>query len=73
MERVRLGVVGTGNIADLNVAGYLQHPDCDVVAVCDVDGDLAAEAAERWGVPRVYTDLDRLLADDEIDAVEVLT
>ena len=73
MDRVRLGVLGAGNIADLNVAGYLQHPQCDVLAVCDVDGDLAKEAAERWGVPKAYTDLDDLLDDPDIDAVEVLT
>ena len=56
-ERVRLGVVGAGNIADMNVAGYLEHPLCDVVAVCDVDEDSAKAAADRWGVPKVYTDL----------------
>ena len=73
MERVRLGVLGAGNIAEMNVAGYLQHPDCDVLAVCDVDADVARDAAERWGVPKVYTDLDAMLADPDIDAVEVLT
>ena len=73
VERVRLGVVGTGNIADMNVAGYLEHPRCDVVAVCDVDEATAKAAAERWGSPTVYTDLDRMLEDPDIDAVEILT
>ncbi len=73
MERVRLGVVGAGNIADLNVAGYLLHPACEVIALCDVNEGAAKEAADRWGVPKVYTDLDRMLADDDVDAVEVLT
>ncbi|MDQ1384465.1 MAG: hypothetical protein QOG65_1844, partial [Actinomycetota bacterium] len=30
-----MGIVGTGNIATLNVPGYLEHEQCDVVAVCD--------------------------------------
>jgi predicted dehydrogenase len=72
-DKIRLGVLGAGNIADMNVAGYLEHPRCDVVAVCDVDQAVAASAAERWGVPRVYHDLGDLLADDSIDAVEILT
>jgi predicted dehydrogenase len=72
-DKVRLGVLGAGNIAEMNVAGYLKHPDCDVLAVCDVDTAVAGEAAERWGVPRVYADVDELLADDDIDAVEILT
>lgn len=72
-DTVRLGVLGAGNIADLNVAGYLAHPRCDVLAVCDVDLEVAKTAAERWGVPRVYGDVEQLLADEDIDAVEVLT
>jgi predicted dehydrogenase len=73
MDRVRMGIVGTGNIAPLNVAGYLAHPQCDIVAVCDAREDKARAMAEQWGVPKVYTDLDALLADDDLDAVEILT
>ena len=70
---IRLGVLGAGNIADLNVAGYVEHPACEVLAVCDVDAKVAQEAATRWGVPRVYSDMADLLADGDIDAVEILT
>jgi predicted dehydrogenase len=72
VERIRIGVVGAGNIADLNVAGYLGHPACDVVAVCDSDGTKAEAAAQRWGVGRTTTRLEDLLELD-IDAVEILT
>jgi predicted dehydrogenase len=73
MERVRLGVVGVGNIAGLNVAGYLEHDRCDVVALCDPREDALERRSREWGVERLYTRLEDLLADDEIDAVEVLT
>jgi predicted dehydrogenase len=73
MERVRIGIVGIGNIAQLNVRGYLSHDNCDVVALCDPREDKATAMAAQWGVPKVYTDLDKLLADDEVDAVEVCT
>jgi predicted dehydrogenase len=73
MDRVRLGVLGAGNIADVHVAGYLTHPRCEIVAVCDVGPGVAEAAASRWGVTRSYTDLDRFLADPDLDAVEVLT
>jgi len=73
MDRLRLGVVGAGNIADLNVAGYLLHPRCDLVAVCDTDMDVAERAAGNWGGARVHRSLADLLDDPSVDAVEVLT
>ena len=73
MEKVRLGIVGVGNVSQLNVPGYLDHPRCDVVALCDSRLERAQVLATKWGVPRVYGLLDDLLSDDEIDAVEILT
>jgi predicted dehydrogenase len=73
MERVRLGIVGVGNISQLNVPGYLEHPNCDVVALCDSNLDRARTLAAAWDVPNVYGSLDDLLADPKIDAVEILT
>jgi predicted dehydrogenase len=72
-QRPGIGVVGAGNIAGLNVKGYVQDPRCDVVAVCDPVAGRAAEAAKRWGAARAYTSLDELLADPGVDAVEILT
>ncbi len=69
----RIGIVGAGNIASLNVAGYLEDGRCEVVAVCDPRKDRADEAALAWGASSVYTELDSLLADPSIDAVELLT
>jgi predicted dehydrogenase len=65
--------VGAGNIASLNVHGYVADPRCDVVAVCDPIDGRAAAAASEWGAPKAFTDLDAMLADPDIDAVEILT
>ncbi len=73
IDRVRMGIVGTGNIAVLNVPGYLEHEQCDVVAVCDPRPEVLERRMAEWGVERGYTDLDALLADDDIDAVEILS
>jgi predicted dehydrogenase len=73
MDRVRLGVVGVGNISSLNVAGYLEHDRCDVVALCDSRPEVLERRSREWNVARTYTDLGAMLADDEVDAVEILT
>jgi predicted dehydrogenase len=44
-------------------------PDAEIVAVCDVREAWAREQAQRFGVPAVFTDFDRMLADAEFDAV----
>jgi predicted dehydrogenase len=72
MDRVRIGIVGVGNIATLNVPGYLAHEQCDVIALCDPRPDVLERRSREWGVDRTYADLDALLADPEIDAVEIL-
>lgn len=73
MDRVRIGIVGVGNIATLNVPGYLAHDRAEVTALCDPRRDVLERRGREWGVERLYAGLDELLADDEIDAVEILT
>lgn len=72
MSPVRAAIVGCGRIADLHILGYGDRPDARVVAVCDTRRELAASRAKAWGVPKVYTDYAALLADPEIDLVELL-
>jgi predicted dehydrogenase len=72
-ETLRVGFVGCGRIADLQCLGYLDHPAAEIHAVCDTDASLARARAEEWGAAQAYTDLDALLADPDVDAVEILT
>lgn len=71
-ERVRVGIVGGGRIADLNVLGWLEHPAGEITAVCDVDDATRIRRASQWGC-RAYAQLDEMLADPTVDAVEILT
>lgn len=72
MDLVRMGIIGGGRISDLNILGYLDHPRCKVVAVCDVNEEILARRKKEWGADKAYTDYRKLLADPEIDAVEIL-
>jgi predicted dehydrogenase len=70
---LRIGIVGVGNIATLNVPGYLAHDDCEVVALCDPRQEVLDRRGSEWSVDRCYTSIDDLLADDAVDAVEILS
>jgi predicted dehydrogenase len=74
VERLRVGIVGTGRISDLHAAEYVANPASEIVAVCDVDPEAALARARSWGASpeRAYADWRELLADDSLDAVEIL-
>ncbi len=74
IERAGIGFIGAGRISDLHAIEYLANTGADIVAICDVDGELARGRAAAWGLAdaRVYTDHRELLADPRVDAVEVL-
>ena len=72
--RVRVGLVGTGVIAQVMHLHYLTElaDRYEVAAICDLDADGARACAERYGVPAAFTDWRDLLGHP-LDAVMVLT
>jgi predicted dehydrogenase len=71
MENVRVGMIGAGQIAVFTSREFRRHPDCTVVAVADPNDARAAELAGMVRAERAYTDVDQLLARDDLDAVYV--
>ncbi len=72
-DSIGVGFLGCGRIADLQCLGYLDHPHARIAAVCDLDAELAHRRAAEWGAARVHSDVDALLADPDVDLVEILT
>jgi predicted dehydrogenase len=72
MDKVKAAIVGCGRISDLHEIGYRQRDDAAIVAVCDTNKKRAKNKAEAWGVAKVFTDFDLLLADPEVNLVELL-
>ena len=74
MTKVRVGLVGTGVIAQVMHLHYLAElaDRFEVAAVCDLDGESARACAERYGIPAAFTDWRELVAHP-LDAVMVLT
>lgn len=72
-SKLRVALVGCGQIADAHLQEIRKLPSATVVAVCDRHIDLARQAAARFGVPAVYDDLDRMLSDVRPDVLHVTT
>ena len=70
-DKVRLGIIGTGQIGKRHVQTYQQIEAAELVAVADIDQTEARRVADQYQIPHVYADFRQLLARDDIEAVDV--
>ena len=72
---LRVGIIGCGDIANLNVLGYLRSQETELVAVSDNDLKIAGKKLERWGLRTVpiYEDYKKMIDREDLDIVEILT
>ncbi|OPA80544.1 oxidoreductase [Paenibacillus selenitireducens] len=71
MERVRIGIIGVGQIGKVHLNEYADMESVEVVAVCDVNEQEVRRVAEKFNIPNVYTDYHEMLQRDDIHAVDV--
>ncbi len=74
MSKLKIAVIGVGNISENHIKGYLTHPEVELYAFCDINKDTLEKKGEKHGVTRLYTDEATMLKElPEIDAVSVCT
>ena len=73
MNAFRIAIIGAGVWGDTHAAIYREHPLVEPVAICDKNEQRARALAEKYGLPRVYTDVDDLLQDGDFEAVSIVT
>ena len=74
-DRLKVGVVGAGVIAQVMHLNYLRELSdrFETVALCDISTENVANNADRYDIPKRYTDWREMLKDADIDAVFILT
>jgi predicted dehydrogenase len=71
-DTIRAGVIGLG-MGRHHIAGYQSHPAAQVVAIADVNETLLDEIGERYNVPKRYTSVEAMLAQEHLDVVSIAT
>lgn len=71
MDKVKIGVIGTGNISNLHMAGYSRLENVEVIAACDINEERVKKFAETYHIANTFTDYHELLKMKEIDAVSI--
>ena len=68
---VKWGILSTADINKKLLAGAAETDDVDVVAVGSRDLARAEQFAETWDIPRAYGTYEELLADPDVQAVDI--
>ena len=72
MRKVKWGVIGCGGIADRRtIPGMMLADNAELVAVMDVNAELAAQCKDKYSAKYIFTDEASLLALDEVEAVYI--
>ena len=74
-KKLRVGIVGTGWIAEAHIQKYKEMEDVEIVAGCDLIPGKAEKFFKTWGVEGVHcyeNDLE-MYAKENLDAVSVCT
>jgi predicted dehydrogenase len=77
-DKVRIGMIGCGGISVADSNAFLAHPECEIVAICDVDDAMIGKTLERLDKlrgmkPDTVKDYRRVVDRKDIDVVLVCT
>ncbi|MEY3564702.1 MAG: hypothetical protein RJA23_872 [Bacteroidota bacterium] len=71
-QTIKAAIVGTGFIGPAHLEALRRIPNVEVVALVEVNQELADEKAKQLGIPRAYVFAD-MLKQDDIDVVHICT
>jgi predicted dehydrogenase len=71
MNRLRVGIIGAGNISGIYCENLTKFPSIDLIAISDVDEPKAAAQAEKYGIRSMS--VDNLLASTDVDLILNIT
>ena len=67
-KKMKLGFIGCGGHATSSLYPVIHLiPEIDLVAVCDLNEELAKRNARNFGARKWYTDLDKMLSEEKLD------
>lgn len=75
MNKLKVGIVGCGAVAQKrHIPGFLKlGKKVTLCAVCDKNENLAKEVANKNHIPKVYSELSEVLAEEQLDIIDICT
>ena len=75
MDKVRLGIIGVGNMGSSHIKNYLKGsmPEIEITAVADIKKDRLDWAKEQLPEVHTYDTASALMDSGDVDAVLIAT
>ena len=73
MKKIRAGIIGMGYIGVSHIEALRRLGSVEVCAVADTNAALVRKKSEEYYIPKCYTSVDDLIADEGIDVVHNCT
>ncbi|WML48353.1 Gfo/Idh/MocA family oxidoreductase [Neobacillus sp. PS3-34] len=74
MEKIKVGVIGAGAIAEMaHLPFYSSHPDVELAALADVNRERASSMARQFNVKNIYSSAQEMFEKEQLDAVSICT
>ncbi|NOU64631.1 gfo/Idh/MocA family oxidoreductase [Paenibacillus sp. LMG 31461] len=71
-KTLKVGVIGTGGIFKKgHLPTLLEHPELELVALCDINEEKVQRVAAGSNVSRVFTSFEELIAQDDLDIIDI--
>lgn len=71
MSNLKVGVIGAGAISPSHCRGTINHQKAELVAIADASEERAGDLQKEYDIPKLYTSIEDLVADKDIDAVTI--
>lgn len=71
MEKVKIGLVGAGQISRAHLDAYKKVKNAEVVAICDINEKHLNETADLFGIKNRYISETEMLKNEKLDAADV--
>ncbi|MBN1348207.1 Gfo/Idh/MocA family oxidoreductase [candidate division KSB1 bacterium] len=73
MQKVKIGQIGIGNWGKNLLRTFYNHPDVDLIQVCDLNETILKRVQDGYSDLNVTSDITKFLQNDAIDAVVIAT
>jgi predicted dehydrogenase len=72
MTKLKVGIIGLG-MGRHHAREFAKHPNCDVVALADLNTDLLEQLGDELKVEKRYTNAEEMLQNESLDIVCIAT